>query len=113
MVSESPPAASVPAQQSGFVSRTWGAIFRNPLRLIGIIFVLFILYVAYSNLQSGQFTIERFVRQMIFGLAQGSIYALIALGYTLVYGILSMINFAHSEVFMAGAYFTVFLARYF
>ncbi|NDJ62102.1 MAG: branched-chain amino acid ABC transporter permease [Chloroflexi bacterium] len=41
---------------------------------------------------------------MIFGLAQGSIYALIALGYTLVYGILLMINFAHGEVFMAGAY---------
>ncbi|MBZ0287184.1 MAG: branched-chain amino acid ABC transporter permease [Anaerolineae bacterium] len=51
---------------------------------------------------------ERFVRQMIFGLAQGSIYALIALGYTLVYGILSMINFAHSEVFMAGAYIGFF-----
>lgn len=108
MVSESPPAASVPPQEAGIVSRTWGAIFRNPLRLIGIIFVLFILYVAYSNLQSGQFTIERFVRQMIFGLAQGSIYALIALGYTLVYGILSMINFAHSEVFMAGAYIGFF-----
>ncbi|MEO8608101.1 MAG: branched-chain amino acid ABC transporter permease [Chloroflexota bacterium] len=45
---------------------------------------------------------------MIFGLAQGSIYALIALGYTLVYGILSMINFAHSEVFMAGAYIGFF-----
>jgi branched-chain amino acid transport system permease protein len=46
------------------------------------------------------------------GLAQGSIYALIALGYTLVYGILLMINFAHGEVYMAGAFTAVFLADY-
>ncbi|MFQ3568668.1 MAG: branched-chain amino acid ABC transporter permease [Aggregatilineales bacterium] len=45
---------------------------------------------------------------MIFGLAQGSIYALIALGYTLVYGVLLMINFAHGEVFMSGAYIGFF-----
>jgi branched-chain amino acid transport system permease protein len=36
------------------------------------------------------------------GLANGSIYALVALGYTLVYGVLRLINFAHSEVFMMG-----------
>src|SRR6266536_2478391 len=40
---------------------------------------------------------------IVFGLAEGSIYALIALGYSLVYGILMMINFAHGEVFMSGA----------
>jgi branched-chain amino acid transport system permease protein len=45
------------------------------------------------------------------GLARGSVYALIALGYTLVYGILKMINFAHGEVFMAGAFSTFFVAR--
>src|SRR5688500_6480980 len=49
----------------------------------------------------------------IFGLAQGSVYALIALGYTLVYGILRMINFAHSEVFMSGAYIGYFVATSF
>lgn len=108
MASDSPPLTSLPAQQAGFLSRSWGAIIRNPLRLIGLIFVLFLVYVAMSTLISGEFTIERFVRQMIFGLAQGSIYALIALGYTLVYGILSMINFAHSEVFMSGAYIGFF-----
>lgn len=47
---------------------------------------------------------------IISGLAQGSIYALIALGYTLVYGILRMINFAHGEVYMAGAYTGYFIA---
>ncbi len=44
------------------------------------------------------------------GLALGGVYALIAMGYTLVYGILKMINFAHSEVFMSGPFTAVFLA---
>ena len=38
------------------------------------------------------------------GLAKGAIYALVALGYTLVYGVLKLINFAHSEVFMVGTF---------
>ncbi|HEY8532447.1 MAG TPA: branched-chain amino acid ABC transporter permease [Micromonospora sp.] len=41
------------------------------------------------------------------GLTQGAIYALVALGYTLVYGVLRLINFAHSEVFITGAFFAV------
>jgi branched-chain amino acid transport system permease protein len=45
-----------------------------------------------------------FIQQLINGLTLGSIYALMALGYTMVYGILLMINFAHSEIFMVGAY---------
>jgi branched-chain amino acid transport system permease protein len=48
---------------------------------------------------------------VVFGLAQGSIYALIALGYSLVYGILLMINFAHGEVFMSGAMASYFVAQ--
>ena len=44
------------------------------------------------------------LQQIINGLSLGSIYALIALGYTMVYGILKLINFAHGEVFMVGAY---------
>jgi branched-chain amino acid transport system permease protein len=43
-------------------------------------------------------------QNLVLGLEQGSIYALIALGYTLVYGVLQLINFAHSEVFMSGAF---------
>lgn len=45
-----------------------------------------------------------FFQQLINGITLGSIYALFALGYTMVYGILLMINFAHSEIFMVGAY---------
>jgi branched-chain amino acid transport system permease protein len=48
--------------------------------------------------------VSQFLQQLINGLSLGSIYALIALGYTMVYGILKLINFAHSEVFMVGAY---------
>ncbi len=46
---------------------------------------------------------EIFIQQVINGLVQGSIYALVALGYTMVYGILGLINFAHGEVVMVGA----------
>ncbi len=50
-----------------------------------------------------------FLQQLINGITLGSIYALTALGYTMVYGILSMINFAHSEIFMVGAYIGYFV----
>ncbi len=45
-----------------------------------------------------------FTQQLINGLALGAVYALIALGYTMVYGILQLINFAHGEIYMLGAY---------
>jgi branched-chain amino acid transport system permease protein len=47
---------------------------------------------------------EYFVQQLINGLTLGSIYGLIAIGYTMVYGIIGMINFAHGDVFMIGAF---------
>jgi branched-chain amino acid transport system permease protein len=47
---------------------------------------------------------EYFLQQLINGLALGSIYGLIAIGYTMVYGIIGMINFAHGEVFMIGSF---------
>ena len=51
---------------------------------------------------------EKIVSALITGLAQGSMIALVALGYTMVYGILKLINFAHSEVFMMGAFAGLF-----
>lgn len=47
---------------------------------------------------------NEFIQQIINGLTLGSIYALIAIGYTMVYGIIGMINFAHGEIYMIGAY---------
>lgn len=49
------------------------------------------------------------LQQLINGIQLGSVYALIALGYTMVYGILRMINFAHGDVFMLGAFFGYYL----
>ncbi|MDP3611347.1 MAG: branched-chain amino acid ABC transporter permease, partial [Rubrivivax sp.] len=46
---------------------------------------------------------EIFFQQIINGLVLGSMYALVALGYTMVYGIINLINFAHGEVLMFGA----------
>src|SRR3970040_2658715 len=48
-----------------------------------------------------------FLQQLINGLTLGSVYALIALGYTMVYGILQLINFAHGEIYMIGAYMAI------
>jgi branched-chain amino acid transport system permease protein len=53
---------------------------------------------------SNPYTIRNWEDFIIFGIAQGSMYALIAIGYTLVYGVLQMINFAHSEFFMSGIF---------
>ncbi|MEO9220855.1 MAG: branched-chain amino acid ABC transporter permease, partial [Mycobacteriaceae bacterium] len=48
--------------------------------------------------------VDNFWQLTIDGLSYGSIYALIAVGYTLVYGVLKLINFAHSEIFMLGMF---------
>ena len=52
-----------------------------------------------------------FLQQLINGLSLGSMYALIALGYTLVYGVLRFINFAHSDVFMVGSFAGFYFGR--
>jgi len=54
--------------------------------------------------------LEYIVQQLINGISIGSIYALIALGYTMVYGIIKLINFAHGDVFMVGAFAGYFAA---
>ncbi|MDB6068499.1 MAG: transporter permease [Pedosphaera sp.] len=53
-----------------------------------------------------------FLQQLINGVSLGAMYALIALGYTMVYGVLRFINFAHSDVFMIGAYAGFFLSQF-
>src|SRR5438093_12386613 len=54
---------------------------------------------------------ETFLQQLINGVSQGSAYALIALGYTMVYGVLRLINFAHSDVYMFGAFMGYYIAN--
>lgn len=56
---------------------------------------------------------SEFLQQVINGLSLGAIYALIALGYTMIYGVLRFINFAHGDVFMVGAYIGLFTFQQF
>ncbi len=106
-------ATSAKPARTGFLSKdyfqrlTWVDWVLNALRVIIIVLVV---VGATRTLMSGKYTIEQWVSLVMSGLAQGSIYALIALGYTLVYGILLMINFAHGEVYMAGAFTAYFVA---
>jgi branched-chain amino acid transport system permease protein len=51
---------------------------------------------------------EFFLQQLVNGLTLGSVYALIALGYSMVYGVLKLLNFAHGEIYMMGAFFGYF-----
>ena len=55
-------------------------------------------------MEMGSF-LHQFAQQLINGVSLGSIYALIALGYTMIYGIIKLINFAHGDIYMVGAYF--------
>ena len=86
----------------------WVTLLLWALR-IGILVI--VLWGSIATLVSGRYSAENWVLLSMAGLAQGSIYALIALGYSLVYGILRFINFAHGEVLMAGAFTSVFAAH--
>ncbi|MEP0766213.1 MAG: branched-chain amino acid ABC transporter permease [Fimbriimonadia bacterium] len=55
---------------------------------------------------------DELIQQIIVGLQAGAVYALIALGYTMVYGVLRLINFAHGEVYMVGAFTALFISRW-
>ena len=55
---------------------------------------------------------DYFIQQAINAVQLGSIYALIALGYSMVYGVLTMINFAHGDLFMVGAFACLLLASF-
>jgi branched-chain amino acid transport system permease protein len=56
---------------------------------------------------------QEFFQQLVNGITWGSVYALIALGYTMVYGILRLINFAHGDIFMLGAFIAYYAAGWF
>jgi branched-chain amino acid transport system permease protein len=83
---------------------------RPPLAWVGngflILLALFAAYILVSNLVRSPIV---FLQNILDGLKLGFVYALIALGYTMVYGIVKLINFAHGDVFMVGA-FTSFFA---
>lgn len=99
---EHAPARSELALRADFVAIVlWG------VRIAAIVIVL---WGAYFSLVSGRLDAGQWRDLIVFGVAQGSVYALIALGYTMVYGVLGFINFAHGEVFMSGAMLGFFTA---
>ena len=81
--------------------------------LIGAAILTLVIWGSIATLSQGRYSFYHWFDFVIFGLAQGSIYALIAMGYTMVYGTLRMINFAHSEVFMSGPYTAYYVAAAF
>lgn len=78
---------------------------------IGLLIVVGVVWGSVATLRSGKYDAVAWQNLIITGLTLGSIYALIAIGYTVVYGILRMINFAHSEIFSGGPMVAYFLAR--
>ncbi|MBM3720091.1 MAG: branched-chain amino acid ABC transporter permease, partial [Actinobacteria bacterium] len=83
---------------------TPGQIRRQRIERIGAIFISFVLagWILVNLLESPQ----QFAQVAVLGLRNGLLYALIALGYTLVYGIIELINFAHGDLFMLSAVFS-------
>src|SRR5579872_6357536 len=66
-----------------------------------------------GTLIKGTYEAAQWVDLVMFGLTLGSVYALIALGYTMVYGVLRLINFAHGDIMMTGAFSGYFVASSF
>lgn len=94
-------------RQKLFERFSWVGVLLWGLRIGALVLII---WGSFNTLASGRYSANDWVTLSISGLALGSIYALIALGYSLVYGILFMINFAHGEVFMAGAFTAFFVA---
>ncbi len=90
---------------------TWGSALRILVGLIVTIYLLSRLIQTVSG--NGTYGPDTWIRFLITGLVIGGIYALIAIGYTLVYGILFMINFAHGEVMMLGTFAGFFVLEAF
>src|SRR5574339_1105243 len=78
--------------------------------IIGLTIATMVIFGSIKTIALGKYDLVTWIDLTITGLALGGVYALVALGYTLVYGILRMINFAHSEVFMSGPFTAAFAA---
>ncbi len=92
----------------------WVDMFLNALRVGAIVFIAVGLIGTIVKFAGGEGPSAAAWRDLVVGgLAQGAAYGLIALGYSMVYGVLGFINFAHGEVFMSGAMTSFFMASYF
>ena len=97
-------------QHSSWLERLTDVAIRTFLWTFRIAIVVVVVVGSILTLANGRYSAETWLGLVVTGTVLGSIYALIALGYTMVYGILRMINFAHGEVFMVGAFAGYFAA---
>src|ERR687892_595598 len=91
--------AATSSRGSALGGRAGALVPRTVVGWLGIGFVLLIVYWLGANLVNDP---SEFFNVAFIGLTNGAVYALVALGYTLVYGILQLINFAHGDVFALG-----------
>ena len=103
------------AESSAVAEVRMGLFERLPWRriilvVLGVAIAVLVTVGSWRTLTSGVYSGDAWLDFVVEGISQGAIYAMIALGYSLVYGILRMINFAHGEVFMAGAFGSFFFA---
>ena len=93
-------AASLPAARPAPLS-----VLRDAMSRFGLIALLLVLPVVYAITDLSETgSLARLANNLVDGLSNGAIWALVAIGYTLVYGIIELINFAHGEVFMIGSF---------
>src|SRR4051812_12946380 len=99
-------ASSSTATPAGAVGSGFGATVSRLANKYGLIVMLLALPVFYGikDLTGPEHDLSRLANNLFSGLSNGSILALIAIGYTLVYGIIELINFAHGDVFMIGSF---------
>jgi branched-chain amino acid transport system permease protein len=95
---------TIAAARVGARRRALMARVRTDL-LIAFLLAMPVFYAAHDAIETGSFT--RIGNNLVDGLSNGAIWALIALGYTLVYGIIELINFAHGDTFMIGSFVAV------
>src|SRR5215212_9441483 len=97
-------ATAKPETRADVVERLTDVAISAFLWAFRIAVILVVVVGSTLTLASGRYGIDNWVSFIREGATLGAVYAMIALGYTMVYGILRMINFAHGEVFMAGAF---------
>ena len=93
-------AATVPARPAVKGERT--RQFISTYGLIAVLLALPVYFAVFDLVNDGNLT--RIGNNLVDGISNGAIWALVAIGYTLVYGIVELINFAHGEVFMIGSF---------
>jgi len=100
-----------PRREPGRTETAFEAAVSAFLWAFRIILVLIVVVGSFLTISSGKYTLETWTDLVVNGAVQGGIYALVALGYTMVYGIMKMINFAHGEIFMIGIFSGYFTAE--